>query len=77
MAFTNMIDFKVFIFSLCIGLFLAYITSPELDTIVVYPNPDNENKLTYKDRADNCFHFTSEEVECPSDITKIRSYDIQ
>ena len=38
MAFTSMIDFKVFIFSLCIGLFLAYITSPELDTIVVYPN---------------------------------------
>ena len=77
MAFTSMIDFKVFIFSLCIGLFLAYITSPELDTIVVYPNPDNEKKISFKDKADNCFRFKSEEVTCPTDVSKIRSYGIQ
>ena len=68
---------KSFIISLAVGLFFVYITTPDPEIIYVYPNPDNENKLTYKDRADNCFHFTSEEVECPSDITKIRSYDIQ
>ena len=75
--YMKFINFPIFLTSLSLGLFLVYISMPPTQVIYVYPNPDNENKLTYKDRADNCFHFTSEEVECPSDITKIRSYDIQ
>ena len=50
---------------------------PPTQVIYVYPTPDNENKITFQDKADNCFHFTSQEVGCPSDITKIRSYNIQ
>ena len=77
MAFTSMSDFKVFIFSLCIGLFFAYITSPELDTIVVYPNPDNENKLLYKDKSGMCHRFRSKEIDCPKNTLSIRKYPIQ
>lgn len=77
MGFTNMINFKVFIFSLCIGLFLAYITSPELDTIVVYPNPDNENKLLYKDKSGMCHRFQSKEINCPKNSSSIRKYPVQ
>ena len=40
-------------------------------------NPENLDRVLFKDKADNCFSFTSEEVECPSDETKIRSYNIQ
>ena len=77
MPFSSMIDFKVFIFSLCIGLFFAYITSPELDTIVVYPNPDNEDKLQYKDKSGMCHRFRSKEVNCPKNIASIRKYPVQ
>ena len=77
MAFTSMIDFKVFVFSLCIGLFLAYITSPELDTIVVYPNPDNEDRLQYKDKSGMCHRFRSQEIEFPKNKASIRKYPIQ
>ena len=45
--------------------------------IYVYPNPENEDKISYKDKADNCFHFKSREVKCPEDVSKIRSYNIQ
>ena len=45
--------------------------------IYVYPTPDNEDKITYQDKADNCFHFKSIEIDCPNDETKIRSYNIQ
>ena len=48
-----------------------------MTTIYVYPNPENEDRVSFKDKADNCFHFTSREVECPSDDKKIRSYNIQ
>tara|TARA_B100000795_G_C22526293_1_gene333340 strand:+ start:47 stop:274 length:228 start_codon:yes stop_codon:yes gene_type:complete len=66
-----------FIISLAIGIFIVYIQVPEYTTIYVYPNPDNEDKLIYKDRSDMCYKFKSEEVSCPNDITKIREYPIQ
>ena len=67
----------VFILSLAVGLFLVYISMPPSQIIYVYPNPDNEDKIMFKDKADNCFRFTSSEVKCPSDDKKIRSYNIQ
>ena len=67
----------VFILSLSVGIFLVYISTPPSQIIYVYPNPDNEDKIMFKDNADNCFRFTSTEVKCPTDVKKIRSYDIQ
>ena len=71
------ISVPIFILSLAIGLFVVYITAPKAQVIYVYPNPDNEDKVTFQDKADNCFHFNSKEIDCPNDITKIRSYSIQ
>ena len=77
MKFFELIDFRIFIFSLSIGLFFAYITSPPLDVILVYPNPDNEDKLLYKDKSGMCHRFKSQEVKCPSDTSLIRKYPVQ
>ena len=73
----KIINLHIFIISLAVGIFVTYITIPTTQKIMVYPNPDNIDKIQYKDKADNCFSFSSKEVKCPSDITKIRSYDIQ
>lgn len=75
--YMKFINVPVFIISLAVGLFVVYISMPPTQVIYVYPTPDNENKITFQDKADNCFHFTSQEISCPSDITKIRSYNIQ
>ena len=74
--YMKFINFPIFISSLAIGLFIVYISTPPTQVIYVYPNPENEDKVTFIDKADNCFHFTSQEVKCPNDITKIRSYNI-
>jgi|TARA_B110000008_G_C16912087_1_gene541126 hypothetical protein len=71
------ISFPIFLVSLAIGLFIVYISLPKMKIIYVYPTPDNEDKITYQDKADNCFHFKSIEIDCPNDETKIRSYNIQ
>ena len=71
------LNIPLFLISLGLGLFVVYITLPPTQVIYVYPNPDNENKISFKDKADNCFHFTSKEVKCPADVSKIRSYNIQ
>ena len=73
----NLVKIPLFIVSLSLGLFLVYVTAPRPDVIYVYPTPDNLDKIQYKDHADNCFGFTSQEVACPSDKTKIRKYPVQ
>ena len=75
--YMKFISIPIFIISLAAGLFVVYITMPPTQVIYVYPNPDNEKKLSYRDKAGNCFGFKSQEVKCPSDTSKIRSYNIQ
>ena len=71
------INIPVFIVSLAIGIFLVYITNPGPDIIYVYPNPDNIDKIQYKDKSGSCFGFTSQQVQCPSDERQIRKYPVQ
>ena len=71
------ISLPIFIISLAIGLFFVYIMGPDMKTIYVYPNPDNVGKVQYKDRADNCFQYQSDEVKCPTNPSLIKSTPIQ
>ena len=65
------ISVPVFILSLAIGIFVVYISQPPTQVIYVYPNPENEDRVLFKDKADNCFRFTSKEVKCPNDDKQI------
>ena len=71
------LNIPVFIVALSVGLFISYVANPNTNTIFVYPNPDTENNVLYKDDSGTCFKYVSKKVKCPSDITKIRSYNIQ
>ena len=67
------INFPVFLVSLAIGIFFVYLFQPELNIIYVYPTPNNQNKILYKDKTDNCFKFNTKEVDCPDDKNKIKN----
>jgi hypothetical protein len=71
------IDISIFFISLCIGLFLCYITNPTPNVIIKYPNPDNANLTTYIDEASNCFKYKVDKVECPKDEKLIKELPIQ
>ena len=73
----NYISVPVFIVSLAIGLFFVYILGPETKTVYIYPSPDNIEKILFKDKAENCFKLTQEEVECPSDFSLLTKIPIQ
>jgi len=73
----NYISFPVFIISFAIGLFFVYVLGPTMKKILIYPSPENIDKVLFKDNADNCFNFRQVEVSCPSDESKITSIPIQ
>jgi hypothetical protein len=44
---------------------------------MIYPSPENVDKILFKDKADNCFSFEETEVECPRDDSLISRIPIQ
>jgi hypothetical protein len=73
----NYISIPVFIISFSIGLFFIYILGPKMKKILIYPSPENVDKVLFKDNANNCFYFKPVEVNCPSDESKISNIPIQ
>jgi len=71
------ISVPVFIVSLCIGIFLSYITLPRPHVVYVYPTPENLNQIQYKDESGTCFGFTKHHVKCPTDEKNFREYPVQ
>ena len=53
------LNIPVFIIALSIGLFLSYALNPKANIIYVYPNPETEDKVLYKDKSDTCYKFVS------------------
>ena len=75
--FFNYISLPVFLVSFAIGLFFIYVLGPEMKKIYIYPSPETINKVLFKDKADNCFYFEEETVECPKDESLISKIPIQ
>lgn len=77
MILINKIYPLYFFISLFIGLLLTYSTTPPPEIVIKYPTPENAGKIIYKDNANNCFKFLSEQVDCPNDISKINKIPIE
>ena len=74
MKFLNV---PLFIISLAIGLFFCYISTAPHNVILVYPTPDNENKLLYKDDSETCYRFQSTQIDCPKDTSLNNKIPVQ
>jgi hypothetical protein len=73
----NYISIPIFLVSFAVGLFIIYVLGPEMKKIYIYPSPENIDKVLFKDKADNCFHFDERIVDCPKDETLISKIPIQ
>ena len=72
----KIINIKVFLISLLIGLVFIYFNNDK-ENITVYPTPSNINSMQFKDKADNCFQYSMEKVKCPSSKSKINNIPVQ
>jgi hypothetical protein len=62
----------IFLISFAVGLVCIYFSPLEYKTIMVYPSPNNVNKVQYKDKANECFEFSAKLVECTKNAKKIQ-----
>ena len=66
------IDYRIFFASLCFGLLVCYLIQPTPRVVYKCPNPDNEDKVTYKDKDNQeCYKYKSKEIDCPRDESEI------
>ena len=75
--FTDYINPVAFFIALAVGLFFTYIYSPEKKVIIKWPTPENAGKVIYKDHSDSCYKYKANEIDCPSDKTKIKVNEVQ
>ena len=73
----NYISLPIFLVSFTVGLFFIYILGPEMKNVYIYPSPETVNKVLFKDKANNCFYFEEEFIECPKDENLISKIPIQ
>lgn len=77
MRITKFINIPIFLVSLAVGIFMVYVTLPNMRKIYVYPTPDNIDILQYRDKTDSCFYYKQEEVKCPDDDSKLSKIPVQ
>ena len=77
MNINKYIDIKYFIISFAIGLFFVYILGPEKKVIYIFPNLNNINDFIVKDKTNNCFQYTAEEITCPLNPFLVKETPIQ
>ena len=66
-----------FLVGLAIGLAFVYLSAPTHNVIMVYPTPENVDRIQYKDKAGVCFQFQTVETNCPDDASKIKHIPVQ
>lgn len=71
------INIKLFLFSFALGIFSIYITGQDLKVVYVYPQPDNIIKVQYKDKSDQCFEYSANEIKCPMMPFMVKTIPIQ
>lgn len=67
----NFFNIPIFLIAFSIGIFYIYIHTSSTRKIIVYPTPDNLDKIQYRDKSDACFTYTQEKVKCPTNKSDI------
>lgn len=55
---------SIFLISFLLGMIYNYLSKPELKVIKISPTPDNCNSILYKDKAEICYKYKPQQIDC-------------
>jgi hypothetical protein len=73
----KIISFKIFIVSFLIGLLFLYVMGPQNKKVYVYPSPQTVDRAIFQDKAEQCFLYKEENVDCPTNKKNISVIPVQ
>jgi len=65
-----------FILGIVVGIIGILFIKPEKTVIHKYPTPENAGKLTYKDKNDICYKYSSSLVECDKNESRLKDFPL-
>jgi hypothetical protein len=65
-----------FALGLIVGIFGIFFVKPTMATIFKYPTPNECDKLIYKDKNGICYKYTTKEVNCDSNESRLKSFPL-
>ena len=65
MVSSSVINIPALLLGLAVGAVAMYFRRDERQ-VVVYPSPDNANKVQYMDAAGACFEYVQSAIKCPA-----------
>lgn len=71
------ISLKIFAASFLVGLIFIFIIGPQNKSVYVYPSPQTVNKAIFQDKANQCFLYKEEVVDCPKNKKNISIIPVQ
>lgn len=71
------LNWPIFLISFAVGILYIYMMHPPPKIVLKFPSPYNAGKVIYKDKADECFVFDAEKVQCPKNASQVRKQPVQ
>jgi len=65
-----------FLAGLVIGVIAIMFIKPESTIVFKYPTPENCGKVIYKDKNGVCYKYSSNDVDCDKNETKLKDYPL-
>lgn len=65
-----------FIIGIIAGIIAIFFIKPEKSVIFKYPTPENSGKTIYKDKNGVCYKYSSNEVNCDSNESRLKDFPL-
>ena len=65
-----------FLAGLAIGFVAIMFIKPEQSVIFKYPTPENCGKVVYKDKNGVCYKYSTKEVDCDKNESKLKDFPL-
>lgn len=65
-----------FAIGIVIGIVAIMFIKPEMNVVFKYPTPENCGKVVYKDKNGVCYKYSTKEVNCDKNESKLKDFPL-